>query len=362
MREENGIDWTAADGRGRRVRWHGASRSRYRVTTTSAQLPRSIYFAGDATHRTGLSLDEINRIVAAKEGHLWVDIDVDNQAQAELLKGIKGLHPLAVEDALLRQSRPKIEEFPDYLFMIILGVRFRETTEDPYDLETYDLCFFLGATFLVTVHAGRSDAVEDVAERVAKSPDLLSRGVDRLTHAIMDGSVDAYFPLLDKIDEFVDSLEQRVIVDFDQSALREIFSVKRLVLSLRRHVGPEREVFNILTNRPSALLSPDSQIYFRDIYDHVLRINDSIDTYRDLLSSVLDSYLTQVSNRLGRITKGLSVIATISIPFVVMSGMWGMNVDNIPLARHPHAFWWMLAIQVILGVLLFAVLRLRKLL
>lgn len=328
----------------------------------TSQLPRSVFLSGTATSRTDLTLDEINQILAAKEGHLWVDIDVDSQPQAEFLKGIKGLHPLAVEDALSRQSRPKIEEFPDYLFMVILGVRFQEDTEDPYDLETYDLCFFLGKTFLVTVHAGPSAPVTDVAARVAKSPDLLSRGADRLAHAIMDGSVDAYFPLLDKIDDFVDSLEQRVIVDFDQSALREIFSVKRLVLSLRRHVGPEREVFNILTNRPSVLLSPDSQIYFRDIYDHVLRINDSIDTYRDLLSSVLDSYLTQVSNRLGRITKGLSVVATFSIPFVVMSGMWGMNVDNIPLAKHPHAFWWMLGLQVILGVLLFVFLRIRKLL
>jgi magnesium transporter len=326
------------------------------------QLPRSIFLHGDATSRTDLSLDEINRILAAQEGYLWVDFDTDSPPQAEFLKGLQGLHPLAVEDALSRHSRPKIEEFPDYLFMRILGVRFQEETEDPYDLETYDLSFFLGKTFLVTSHAGPSDSVDDVVARVAKSPDLLSRGADRLAHAIMDASIDAYFPLLDKIDDFVDSLEQRVIVEFDQSALREIFSVKRLVLSLRRHVGPEREVFNILTNRPSALLSPDSQVYFRDIYDHVLRINDSIDTYRDLLSSVLDSYLTQVSNRLGRITKGLSVVATFSIPFVVMSGMWGMNVDSIPLARHPHAFWWMLGIQVILGILLFVFLRLRKLL
>jgi len=178
-------------------------------------------------------------------------------------------------------------------------------------------------------------SIDDVAKRIEKNTDLLSRGVDRLSHAIMDGSVDAYFPLLDKLDEFVDSLEQRVIIEFDQSALAEIFAVKRLVLSLRRHVGPEREVFNILTNRPSQLLSPESQIYFRDIYDHVLRINDSIETYRDLLSSVLDSYLTQVSNRLGRVTKGLSVIATLSIPFVVISGMWGMNFDHIPLSGHP---------------------------
>ena len=138
--------------------------------------------------------------------------------------------------------------------------------------------------------------------------------------------------------------------------------MKRLVLSLRRHVAPEREVFNVLTNRPSALLSPESQIYFRDIYDHVLRINDSIDTYRDLLSSVLDSYLTQVSNRLGKVSKGLAVVATVSLPFVVISGMWGMNVQHIPLADHPHAFWWMLAIQLGLGAILVVALRYRKLL
>src|SRR5678815_3908889 len=188
------------------------------------------------------------------------------------------------------------------------------------------------------------------------------RDRDRLAHAIMDGAVDEYFPLLDKIDELIDDLEQRVIVKFEESALQDIFAVKRLTLSLRRHLAPEREVFNVLTNRPSKLLSPDSQVYFRDIYDHVLRINDSVDTYRELLSSVLDSYLTQVSNRLGRVTKGLSVIATVSIPFVVLSGMWGMNFQHIPLSAQPHAFWLSLALQLVIGVGLLIILRLWKLL
>ena len=323
--------------------------------------PRSYYLDGADTAHSSLSLDEINKAIASKSGHIWVDVDSCDPPQVDLLKGIAGLHPLAVEDALAVNSRPKLEEFPGYLFMIIIGVRFHENTPDPYDLQTFDLCFFLGPSFLVTVHGGPSVAIDDVAKRIEKNPDLLSRGVDRLSHSIMDGAVDAYFPLLDKLDEFVDSLEQRVIIEFDQSALAEIFAVKRLVLSLRRHVGPEREVFNILTNRPSQLLSPESQIYFRDIYDHVLRINDSIETYRDLLSSVLDSYLTQVSNRLGRITKGLSVIATLSIPFVVISGMWGMNFDHIPLSGHPHAFWLMLALQVGIGVVLLLILRIGKL-
>ena len=120
-------------------------------------------------------------------------------------------------------------------------------------------------------------------------------------------------------------------------------------------------MFSILTNRPSALISPESQVYFRDVYDHVLRINDSLDTYRELLSSTLDSYLTQVSNRLGEVTKGLSVVATISIPFVVISGMWGMNFSHIPLSQHPLAFWWMLGIQLAIGFVLLLVLRLRRL-
>lgn len=331
-------------------------------TPARTDFERGIVLDERGQSRTGLSVDDVNAAVASARGCLWVDIDLTVPGQGELLKQIKGLHPLSVDDALSRKQRPKVEEYNDYLFIVILGVRFHEETPDPYDLQTFDLCFFLGNHFLITVHAGPSDSVDDVAERLKKNPELLSRGVDRLAHAIMDGAVDEYFPLLDRIDELIDDLEQRVIVDFDESALQDIFAVKRLTLSLRRHVAPEREVFNILTNRPSKLLSPDSQIYFRDIYDHVLRINDSIETFRDLASSVLDSYLTQVSNRLGKITKGLSVIATLSIPFVVISGMWGMNFLHIPLSTQPHAFWWMLGVQVGLGVVLLVVLRLRKLL
>jgi magnesium transporter len=331
-------------------------------TPARADFERGIVLDERGQSRTGLSVDDVNAAVASARGCLWVDIDLTVPGQGELLKQIKGLHPLSVDDALSRKQRPKVEEYNDYLFIVVLGVRFHEETPDPYDLQTFDLCFFLGTHFLITVHAGPSDSVDDVAERLKKNPELLSRGVDRLAHAIMDGAVDEYFPLLDKIDELIDDLEQRVIVDFDESALQDIFAVKRLTLSLRRHVAPEREVFNILTNRPCKLLSPDSLIFFRDIYDHVLRINDSIETFRDLASSVLDSYLTQVSNRLGKITKGLSVIATLSIPFVVISGMWGMNFVHIPLSTQPHAFWWMLGVQIGLGVVLLVVLRLRKLL
>jgi magnesium transporter len=178
-------------------------------------------------------------------------------------------------------------------------------------------------------------------------------------HAVLDASVDAYFPIVEQLDDFIDSIEERVFARFDQDALREIFGVKRLVLQLRRHLAPQREVFSFLTNRPSALVPPDVQVYFRDIYDHIIRLNESIDTYRDLVSSVMESYLTQVSNRLNIATKSLTVVATLSVPFVVVSGMWGMNFNKIPLSDHPYGFWLMFVGQLTLGALLVLVLRRR---
>lgn len=298
----------------------------------------------------------------AEGGPLWVDIDSTVRTQHALLEKIFKFHPLAIEDTLIPSSRVKLEEYEGYLFVIIRGIGFADQTTDPYDLETKDLYCFLGPTYLVTVHAGAMPSVDRVAETLRRSPELLSRGIERVLHAILDQTVDEFFPILHQLDEFIDGLEERVFTAFDENAMRDIFNVKRLVLSLRRYLQPSREVLNVLTNRPSALLTPDVQIYFRDIYDHVLRINDTLDTYRELLSNTMDSYLTQVSNRLASSTKALSVVATMSLPFVVVSGMWGMNFSKIPLSNWPHGFWVLLVVQLGLGGALLYFLRHRRLL
>ena len=323
--------------------------------------PRSFLLL-DGVTRTDLSARELAEAVGGP-GVLWVDIDVGNRHQIAVLEKVFGFHPLSVEDALSPNSRVKIEEYPGYLFAIVRGVRFcDETSDDPYDTETFNLSFFLGRNYLVSVHGQHSAPVQHVSDLVTRTPDLLERGPARLLHLVMDASVDAYFPLVDQVDEFLDGLEERVFANFDEGALRDIFTVKRLVLSMRRHLAPQREVFNILSHRPTPLLAPETQVYFRDIYDHVLRINDALETYRELLSSTLDSYLTQVSNRLGSITKGLSVVGALSIPFVVVSGMWGMNFTHIPMSESPWGFWIMLVLQLALGGLLIALLRWKRLL
>lgn len=322
--------------------------------------PRVWFRAPDGEIGRDGSPQALREIVRGEQGTLWVDVDVRDRRQFELLEHVFGFHPLSIEDVLNPASRVKVEEYPGHLFAIIRGVRFcEETPDDPYDVETYNLYFFLGRNYLVTAHSEFSPSIDAVHERLERNPELLDRGAGRLMHAVMDATVDAFFPVMDQLDTFVDSLEERVFAKFDQHAMRDIFSVKRLVLSLRRHLTPQREVFNVLSNRPNLLLAAESQIYFRDIYDHVLRITDSLDSFRDLLASTMESYLSQVNNRLGSVTKALSVVATVSIPFVVVSGMWGMNFTSIPLSAHPYGFWIMLVLQLALGGFLLVLLRLR---
>jgi len=311
--------------------------------------PRSWYRDAAGALRTDVDLAELPAILASGTGVLWVDIDVGSPAQHALLRDVFKFHPLSIEDTASRDGRVKFEEFPEYAFTVVRGVRFVVETEELYDIETFNLCTFLGRNFVVTTHGPYAPGVEQAAMHVSRSHELLARGPAWLLHLILDATVDAYFPVMDQLDEFVDGLESRVFVHFDQEAIHDIFAVKRLVLQLKRHLSPMREVFNVLQSRPSAHIALETQLYFRDIYDHVIRLNESLDTYRDLLSSTLDSYLTQVSNRMGLVTKGLAVVATLSVPFVVVSGMWGMNFEVIPLSAWPHGFWVMLGVQLGLG-------------
>jgi magnesium transporter len=307
-------------------------------------------------------VDELRRALERGDGAVWVDVDTAVRDQRALLGTLFRMHPLAVEDALNPNSRVKVDEYPDAMFAIVRGVEFCEDTEDPYDVETYNLSFFVAGSLLVTAHAIASPAVDAMRARIRRQPELLGRGPVFLMHQMMDASIDAYFPVVDQIDDFIDAIEERVFVRFDQAAMRDIYQVRRLVLSLRRQLAPQRELFNALANRPMGTVPEEAQRYFRDVYDHVMRIYDSLDVQRDLLGSTLDAYFTQVNNRTGEASKALAVVGAISIPFVVVSGMWGMNFDRVPLSAHPHGFAIMLVLQLAVGILALALLRRRGLL
>ena len=326
-------------------------------------IPHSVFRRATGEVERDLPLEALRTAFEEPAGGtLWVDLDVADASQAALLTELFRFHPLAAEDARNPSSRVKAEEYPGFLVVVARVVSFCEETPDPYDLETANLTLFLTESAVVTAHMVTLPAVQTLVQRLESSPDLLGRGPARIAHQVLDTAVDAYFPVLDQLDEFVDDMEQRVFGAFDDRLLQEIFQVKRLVISLRRYLAPQREVLSQLTNRPSRFLPPEAQLYYRDVYDHMLRITDALDSYRDLLSSTLDAYLSQVSNRLGGVTKGLAVFGALSIPFVVIAGVYGMNFEHIPLAHHPYGFEIMVALQVATSLALLVALRVKRML
>lgn len=332
------------------------------AASAPAPAPRAVYLDASGKPAQLRSADEIRAALASGTRSIWVDLDASDAGETALLSDLFNFHPVSIEEARNPETRVKVEEFDDYLFVIVRTVGFQEQTEDdPYDLETVNLACFLGRNFLVTARCGNTSALDEMLATAAAKPHLLAAGPARLLHLVLNEAVDEFFPILDRIEGFLDDLEERVFAHYDQATLRDMLSIKRLVLTLRRHLAPERDVFTTLANRPSAFLTTDAQRYFRDSYDKVLRINDGLETYRELLSNTLESYLMQISNRLGNITKTLSVVATISVPFVVVSGMWGMNVI-VPFANEAHGFWTLLGIQLALGALLLIGLRWRRIL
>lgn len=310
--------------------------------TPSRHWPASLFRRPDGALDQNLSAQELRRIVDKEEGTLWVDIDSADVHQHTLLEKVFRFHPLAIEDTLSPGTRVKLEEYDRYLFVVVSGIRFDRGTTDPYDLETFNLYFFLGRHFLVTVHAVESASCDSTRDRLMRNPDLLGRGPEMTMHAIIDQAVDAYFPMVEQLNEHVDRLERQLFDAFDEGLIHEIFKAKRSAHALRRHTGPLREVLNVLSNRPSVYLRPETQLYFRDIYDHTIRINESVDTTRDLLSGVLETYLSQTSNRMNRVMKQLSIVATLALPLIVVGGIYGMNFSQMPLTHHPLGFYWAL--------------------
>jgi magnesium transporter len=315
------------------------------VTATAATAsanrhwPTSLYRRPDGTIEQELSPARIREIVQSGQGELWVDIDSTSNHQHALLEKVFEFHPLAVEDTLSPATRVKLEEYDRYLFVVMAGLRFDVDTKDPFDLETYNLYFFLGKNFLVTVHAVPIQSCDAARDRFMRNPDLLARGVEMAMHHIIDQSVDAFFPIVEELNSLVDRLEEQLFGEFDEKLIHEIFKAKRSAFAFRRHIGPLRDVLNILTNRPTGYIRPETQLYYRDVYDHTIRITESVDATRDLLSGVLETYLSQTSNRMNRVMKQLSVVATIALPLIVVGGIYGMNFQHLPLTDHPLGFY-----------------------
>jgi magnesium transporter len=268
-----------------------------------------------------------SRGLLAGHSFFWLDLDQPGEADFEILRDVFRFHPLAVEDSEAFDQRAKLDDYDDFIFIVVYGA----TPDRDQLVEVH--CFY-SERFLVTIHRDDCPAFAEIRRRYRDR----GKAIDQpslLLYRVVDGLVDSFFPILAAFDERIDELEDQIFLKADDQQLQEIFGMKRLLVGMRKAVTPQRDTFASLMGRIAQLpgLEDEDERYFRDVYDHLIRINDLIDSYRDLLTGAMDVYLSTVSNRLNSVMKQLTVIATIFLPLTFITGFFGQNfswmVDHI---------------------------------
>ena len=253
----------------------------------------------------------------------WLDLDCPTEEDFDVLRRVFKFHPLAVEDSEQFDQRAKIDAYDDFVFIVVFGAQ-------PDDHGLVEVHCFYSERFLVTVHREACPAFTEIRKRYQQREKKIEQP-SLLLYRVIDGLVDSFFPSLAAFDDRIDELEDGIFLNADDSQLQEIFQMKRLLVAMRKVATPQRDAFASLMGGIAELpgLADEDERYFRDIYDHPIRISDLIDSYRDLLTGAMDVYLSTVSNRLNSVMKQLTIIATIFLPLTFITGFFGQNFDWI---------------------------------
>jgi magnesium transporter len=257
---------------------------------------------------------------AAPSAGLWLDIEAPDEEDYRLLQDVFKFHPLTIEDIQHQDQRPKIDEYPEYNFAVIFQA---EWLGDEVAFREHHL--YIGEHYLISVHIEPSLALKELRERLAKSPELTKGMPAFLTYLVIDALVDSTFPALEQLDETVDQLEDDITEKATAESLNRIYHLKHAVTELRRFLGAQRDVFQKMITHGVTLHQQDMTLYYRDVYDHIVRQYETVDSLRDLLTSAMDVYLSTVSNRLNLTMKTLTVIASVFLPLSFLTGFYGMN-------------------------------------
>jgi magnesium transporter len=319
-----------------------------RVITTVCLDSKSKKFQDDFPAK------DISKLCLGKENVVWADVsDPTSQDFIELAKEFK-FHRLSIEDCQQAHQRPKVEEYPGYYFMVL----YEAELVGPHDhLELRELNIFLGANYLVTVHSRPIRAIKTARRLWPEWSDRAEHGAGMLTYLLVDAIVDDYMPLLDILNERMDELEDQIFGEFQPESIEEIFRIKKQLLYLRRSITPLRDVFNTLLRREQPLFSRETHVYFQDVFDHIIRVADTIDTLRDLLGSTMDAYLSIQGNRMNMIMKRLTSVATILMSVTLIAGIYGMNFKLMPEISWKYGYVFALSSMVVLGFGLYLYLR-----
>src|SRR5918997_1263407 len=297
---------------------------------------------------------DISELRVPRQNVVWADVsDPTSNDFLELAEEF-GFHPLSIEDCRNAHQRPKVEEYSGYYFIVL----YEASLVGPKDvLELRELNIFLGKNYLVTVHSRPIRAIATASRLWHEWTDRAEHGAGLLSYILIDAVVDDYLPLLDVISDRMDDLEDSIFGEFRPEAIEEIFSVKKKLLYLRRSITPLRDVFNTLLRREQPIFPRETHVYFQDVFDHIIRVSDTIDNLRDMLSSTMDAYLSVSGKRMNQIMKRLTSISTILMSVTLVAGIYGMNFDYMPELHWRYGYVFALLSMVGLGFALYIFLK-----
>jgi len=302
---------------------------------------------GDKVHEVK-TVAEVKGALAKPTGQVWIDLVSPNHDLLAELSEILSLHPLIVEDILERNQRSKIELYNEAIHIVMFGLTYEG------ELVTHEMDIVIGDRFLLTSHDEDFDPRRAPFMKREEGFHIVA-GADFVLWAISDWIVDGYFPVFDRLGDEIDDLEAEVMRKPNAWVVERLFQVRRDLLLIRHAVTPQREIFNQLTNRDSRFINPDRVVYFRDVYDHLIRLTDELDSYRELVSTTLDIYLSQVNNNLSEIMKRLTGVTVILATIAAISGIFGMSEAGLAFKFQEAAgFWFVTAVAIgIAGVVYF---------
>jgi magnesium transporter len=284
---------------------------------------RALYRTQDGVFHLDLPPERFAEALRDERGLLWVDfVGTPPDTDAPILLDTFGFHPLAVDDALQETHTPKVDDWESFLYIVLLAVDF---DGESVEMNTLELDVFLGKNFMVTHHDQTIGAVERVWTSCQRNERHLKSGADHLLYAVADELVAQFMPVVDNVDEAIDQIEDEVFDRPEPTTLAQIFKLKRVAIDLRRIISPMREVLNKLARDDYPMIDARDRVYFRDVYDHLVRLYDINEGLRDLIGGTLDTYLSVINNNMNDVMKRLTAITTLFMPISFLAGFFGMN-------------------------------------
>ena len=313
-----------------------------------------VYRRGERKITEGVPVEQLPELLQDQSAVIWVDMDSPTEADEQVLLDVFNFHPLTVEDCRENRHYPKVEEFPGYIYFIVHGVT-SDTSPDRFN--TIELDGFLGSNYVITYHHAPFRSIYNVRQLLRTSPVACQRGPAFLLHQILDQVVDFYSPVLDDFDDRIDRLEHEIFTlkRPNNGILAQIMDLKRSVLRLRRISTKQMDILLRMSRGEFELIPDEMRPFYRDVHDHLVRVVDLAESYRDLISGSLEAYLSVISNRMNEIMKVLTIFSAIMLPLTFIAGIYGMNFDNMPELHSRYGYFGTLAVMgvVAVGMLIF---------